>query len=261
MRELARAAAIQRILAREARALGLDRGDEIIERRLAQKMDFLIADLASLEPPDQDTLRRWFAANGDQFAQPPRASFRHLYFAPDRRGAATARADAAALLPRLAGIGPEDPRLADLARQADRFMFRDHYGGRSPEELGKDFGPDFARDLFALAPGAWQGPIRSGYGWHLIWIDRLDPARPADFAAIEDQLRAAWLDQRYREIRDRAYDEMLSRYEIILPDPETLAAEAGGTGPQAALAGPDSGPDSEPVAGPVAGPESGPVDQ
>ena len=78
MRELARAAAIQRILAREARALGLDRGDEIIERRLAQKMDFLIADLASLEPPDQDTLRRWFAANGDQFAQPPRASFRHI---------------------------------------------------------------------------------------------------------------------------------------------------------------------------------------
>lgn len=128
LRQLAREEAIQRILSREALALGLDRDDEIIARRLAQKMDFLLADLATLADPSDAELRDWYAANPDRFALPPRASFRHLYFAPDRRGADGARRDAEQALPALAGLGPDAPQLAGVG---DRFMFRDYYGGRS----------------------------------------------------------------------------------------------------------------------------------
>lgn len=131
--------------AREAVALGLDEDDEIIGRRLAQMMDFLLADLSAMEEPSEAELRAWHSKNQDRFQMPPRASFRHLYFAQDKRGLEGGRADADKLLPTLAGTGPNDPQLSSLA---DRFMFRDYYGGRSPLEISKEFGPDFADQLF-----------------------------------------------------------------------------------------------------------------
>lgn len=213
LRSLGEQRATQRILAREAAAFGLDRDDEIIERRLAQKMDFLLADLAQLEPPDRDALAAWYTAHADRFTQPPRASFRHVYFSPDGRG--DAAASAAAALPEVSGLPIDSPALAAVG---DRFMFQDFYGERTPEQVGKDFGPDFAAALFALQPGAWAGPVRSGYGWHLVRIDTLVPARVPALDEIEADVRAVWTNERYGEIRKRAEDDMRSRYTVVIPD-------------------------------------------
>ena len=85
----------QEILYREALAMGLDKDDEIVKRRMAQKMQFLAEDVAAAREPTTAELKSWFEKNSAKFAQPPRLSFRHLYFSPDRRGA-RARDDAAA---------------------------------------------------------------------------------------------------------------------------------------------------------------------
>ena len=207
--------AMQRILAREAVAFGLDRDDEIIERRLAQKMDFLLADLSALTPPSHDALAAWYATQADRFTQPPRVSFRHLYFSPDGRGDAAARTAAAAALPEVARL-PIDA--AAPAGVGDRFMFQDFYGGRTPEEIGKAFGPDFAAALLTFPPGAWAGPVRSGFGWHLVRIDTVEPARVPALDEIEADVRAAWTQERYAEIRKRAEDEMRARYTVVIPD-------------------------------------------
>ena len=95
MRALVEERVRQEILFREARALGLDKDDEIVKRRMAQKMDFLAADVAALQYPSDAELEAWFAQNSDRFALPPRVSFRHLYFSSDRPGA---RDRAAAIL-------------------------------------------------------------------------------------------------------------------------------------------------------------------
>lgn len=219
VRELAEREVIQRILAHEARLLGLDQDDEVIERRLAQKMDFLLTDLAALQDPSEEQLRVWYEANRDRFVLPPRASFSHLYFSQDRRGVDGARIAAAQLLGTIEEMAPGDP---GLKGKADRFMFRNYYGGRTPLDILKEFGPEFAEDLFTLTPGAWFGPIRSGYGWHLVWIDTLQPGRTADFKAIEADVRSAFLEERYTEIKQRAYAEMRGRYTIVIPDFEAL---------------------------------------
>ena len=225
LQALAEQRAMQRILAREAAAFGLDRDDDVIERRLAQKMDFLLADLSQLTPPTRDELDAWYAAHAAQFTQPARASFRHVYFSPDGRGDAAARAAAAAALPGIAGLPAASPALADVG---DRFMFQDYYGGRTAEALGKEFGPDFAASLFAETPGVWTGPIRSGYGWHLVYLDRLEPARVPALDEIEADVRAAWTNDRYQAIRQRAEEDMRSRYTIVIPDldPADLGALA-----------------------------------
>ena len=96
----------EEVLYREALALGIDKDDTIVKRRMAQKMQFLAEDVAAAREPTLEELGTWYEANRDQFAFPPRVSFRHLYFSPDRRGA-HARDDAAAALTKLAGQ-PED---------------------------------------------------------------------------------------------------------------------------------------------------------
>ena len=94
----------EEVLYREAIALGLDKEDTIVRRRMAQKVQFLIEDAA--RAPTREELETWYQANRDRFALPSRVSFRHLYFSPDRRGA-RAHDDAATALTKLAGQ-PED---------------------------------------------------------------------------------------------------------------------------------------------------------
>ena len=146
----------QEVLYREALAMGLDKDDEIVKRRMAQKMQFLAEDLAAAYEPTTAELRSWFEKNSAKFAQPPRLSFRHLYFSPDTRGA-RARDDAKAALAKLAGQ-PVDSTIATSL--ADPFMFQDYYRDRAPDYLGKEFGPRFALAVAGLASGLVAGTDR-----------------------------------------------------------------------------------------------------
>jgi peptidyl-prolyl cis-trans isomerase C len=200
----------QEILYREAIALGLDKDDTIVKRRMAQKMEFLFEDVAALRQPTPDELQDWFEKNSSRFTLPSRATFRHLYYSPDRRGAGT-REDAARALQKLAG------KAMDAAARGDPFMFQDYYGDRSFDDVAKMFGPAFAHALFRLTPGSWQGPIESGYGWHLVWIDSLTPARIPALEEVEQDVRTAWIEEQRAEIRERAFAAMRDRYEVVLP--------------------------------------------
>ncbi|THK35322.1 peptidyl-prolyl cis-trans isomerase [Ensifer sp. MPMI2T] len=208
----------EEILFREGLALGLDRNDEIIKRRIVQKMDFLAADVAAIQDPDKVELVEWFSRNSERFALPPRASFRQLYFSPDKRGA-SARNDAVAALEALAGKPVDSPEVAALA---DPFMLRTYYRDSTPDQLLKEFGPAFAAELFKLEPAGWRGPLQSGYGWHLVRIDAMDPGRIPAFEEVAAEVRSAWQDDRYREIKRAALDEMRSRYTVVVAPLDTV---------------------------------------
>lgn len=201
----------EEVLAREAVALGLDRGDPIIRRRLAQKIDFLAADIAALQDPSDAVLQTWYMANSARFAMPPRSSFHHLYFSSDR--GARAPEDAAAALEQVSGGGIDAARAS-----ADPFMFRDYYSEQTPEQVAREFGAGFATALFELKPGVWSGPIRSGYGWHLIYVDALIPGRIPAYEEIAPDVKQAWLEDQQRALRDKAYETMRARYRVVLPD-------------------------------------------
>jgi peptidyl-prolyl cis-trans isomerase C len=206
----------EEILSREAVALGLDKEDEIIKRRLAQKMDFLAADIAALQDPGDAELRPWYKQNSDRFALPPRASFRHLYFSFDRPGA---RDRAGGILDKISGKPADAPEVATVA---DPFMFQDYYAERAPDQIAKEFGPDFAKAVFQLKPGAWRGPIESGYGWHLIFVDAFEPGRVPAFEEVEPDVKSAWLDEKQREIKRVAFEAMRARYTVVVPPIESV---------------------------------------
>lgn len=217
------------ILVREAKDLGLDRDDEVIKRRLAQKMDFLFEDAAKAREPTEAELRDWFSNNADRFAEPPRIDFHHLYFALDR---GRTDKDVAAIKVRIDGR-KDDDATAEIAA-ADQFMFQDVYTDTTPDQIAKTFGPGFAKAVFSLPKGGWQGPIASGYGWHLVYVDALVPAALPKFEAVEPQVKTAWLDEQTQTLKRKTFDELKSRYTVVTPpldDPSLVAPSAAETGP------------------------------
>ena len=182
---------------------------------MAQKMQFLAEDVAAAREPTTGELRSWFEKNSAKFEQPPRLSFRHLYFSPDRRPA-HAREDAAKALVKLDGQ-PEDSKLA--ATLADPFMFQDYYRDRAPDYLGKEFGPQFALAVAKLPPGSWQGPIESGFGWHLVFVDTVIPGNIPAFEEVEPDVKIAWLGEQKAQAWEKAYRDMRAKYTVLLPAP------------------------------------------
>ena len=179
----------EEILYREALALGLERGDTIIKRRLAQKMEFLADDLSAVRDPSVEELRAWYSRNPARFADPGRRSFRHLYFSADRRGD-RAQQDAARAL---AKLGRTPAGATALSAIGDPFMFQEHYADRTAEQVAAIFGSHFAAAVRQLPVGTWQGPIESGLGWHLVFVDTLIPGRVPPFEEVEADVKAAWL--------------------------------------------------------------------
>jgi peptidyl-prolyl cis-trans isomerase C len=215
----------EEVLYREAIALGIDKDDTIVKRRMAQKMQFFAEDVAAAREPMLEELGTWYQANRDQFAFPTRVSFRHLYFSPDRRGG-RAHDDAAAALTKLAAQ-PEDSNLA--ANLADAFMFQVYYRDREPEFLGKEFGPNFALAVAKLPPGSWQGPVESGFGWHLVFVDTLIPGRVPAFEEVEADVKIAWLAEQKTLAWQKAYQDMRAKYTVLLPGPAESAPANGET--------------------------------
>lgn len=203
----------EEVLYREAVAMGLDKDDTIVKRRMAQKLQFLAEDVAAAYEPDDAELEAWYAANADKFALPGRISFRQLYFSPDERGR-QAYADAQTALATLADQAVDTELAASLG---DSFMLQDYYADRTPEQIAKEFGPVFAQAVFRAATGSWQGPVESGFGWHLVFVDSFVPGRQPAFAEVAPEVKTAWLARRKEEGWRKAYAEMRGKYTVVLP--------------------------------------------
>ncbi len=223
MRNLVEDKVHQEILYREGLALGLDRDDTIVKRRLAQKMEFLSDDVSALRDPSLDELKKWYAKHGAQFTLPSRITFRHLYFSSDKRGSKARDAAVAAL----AKLPDNSAATIDLTSLGDRFMFQDHYAESTSDQVAKVFGTRFAEELLKLRPGKWNGPVESGLGWHLVWVDAITPRRTPDFEEVDvSEIKSQWLAAQRAETKRELFAAMRARYEIVLPRGSQSFADA-----------------------------------
>ena len=225
MRTLIEERVREEILYREALALGLDRGDTIVKRRMAQKVESLSDDVSDLPDPSPEELRQWYASHDSQFAWPARFTFRHVFFSTNRRGAQAEEAARLAL---------EKADQAGDKGLGDEFMFKDFYVNSTADEIATVFGASFSEELSNLKPGGWSGPIESGLGWHLVRMESATPRRVREFEEVEPpEIKTQWtLAQRLERRRER-FTAIRARYEVVLPQPSlpATAAVAAALGP------------------------------
>lgn len=212
------------ILHREALAMGLDVGDTVIERRLAQKVEMLAQSLITPKEPTDDELRAWYAETPDRFKQPDLYWLTHIYFSLDERGTATLN-DAQEVLAELESL---DELPASYEDYGDRFMLQNYYASSTKLEIGKLFGSAFADAVVELEPAAWRGPIESGYGTHLVFISAVQRHEPPSFDAVKAQLKDEWIGEKIDDLSDRFIDNLISRYDIVIEEtavPVTLPGQ------------------------------------
>jgi peptidyl-prolyl cis-trans isomerase C len=107
-------------------------------------------------------------------------------------------------------------------------MFRDYYADRSPDQVDSEFGGKFERSVFELKPGSWLGPLESGFGWHLVFVDSLTPGRVPEFAEVESEVKSEWIKDQRAEFKRKACEAMKARYEIVLPTERAIEAATSG---------------------------------
>ena len=188
----------------------LDENDTIVRRRLAQKLEFLVQDTSRLAEPTEDDLRRYYATHAEQFRTDPRVSFRHVFFSRERRKDATG--DATAALAELSG------HEADAPKSGDRLMLNSELHDLDAQAVASLFGPGFAQAVFALRPAAWHGPIKSGYGIHLVRVSELKPAQQREFADVRTQVVERWREQHRRETDERYFAALLKKYDVVVDE-------------------------------------------
>jgi hypothetical protein len=189
------------MLYREALRLGLDEGDEIVRRRLIQKIGFLYEGDPA-EVPEAE-LRAYYDDHRAEFGNPANASIRLLYFDPDRAGwdAAEARASAALSAGRTA--------------TADRSPLAAEYSGLGPQDAIQLFGDTpIVEALFSAPVGQWSGPYRSGYGWHLLYVSERGAAEIPTFEEVRDVVVASFGESRRGERLAEQLEELSERYEV-----------------------------------------------
>jgi parvulin-like peptidyl-prolyl isomerase len=192
-------------LYREALDLGLDRSDPLVRRRMVQRMRMAIEARALSPEPTDAELQAWYAAHPERFDQPARTRFVQLYFARDH--AAAARAELERL--RAANAAPD----ADDA-QGEPFLHPAEQPPLSDSELALRFGADFAAALAPLPVGAWQGPVASAYGHHLVYVQERTQAGVAPFESVREQTRLGFLADRRAQVLAATLAELREGVEV-----------------------------------------------
>jgi hypothetical protein len=184
---------------REALAMGLERDDPIVRRRLSQKVQFIL-DSGAPAAPTEAELQRWLDEHADAYRLEPTYTLRQVFFDAAKRGDGTDAAVAAARRALTAG------RTVD----GDATMLPATLSG-SASDVARNFGTDFEAALRMLPTGSWQGPVRSGFGLHLVLVERRTDGRLARLDEVRDAVardlghaRAQAADEAYyRRLRDK----------------------------------------------------------
>jgi hypothetical protein len=200
---------------REALALGLDKDDTVIRRRLRQKMEFVSEDIAAQGQPTDDELNAYLRAHPESFRTQQLFTFSQVYLDPLKHGGNLAR-DVAQLLAQLGQGGVK----IDPASLGDALMLEHSYAGVAGSEVASQFGDGFAAALGTLAPGKWQGPVESGYGVHLVLLSqRTDATLPA-LAEVRDAVVREWTNARRLETNEKFFQELLKHYTVTIEQPK-----------------------------------------
>lgn len=207
------------VLYREALARNLDNNDQLIRRRLIQKMEYLAQGFYDdIEPLQQADLLKFYTANQQQYIKPAEITFTHVYLSAAAGEASEKKPAVENLLQKL---NREQIPFEQASRHGERFLYNRNYVNRDIDEIGSHFGEDFQQQIFALqASDSWQGPIRSNYGWHLVLIKNIRPSYLPPFEQISSAVLADAKREQHQLRLAEAVDQLIAQYQISIETTE-----------------------------------------
>lgn len=192
---------------RTAIELGLHESDEVIRRRMIQRME-KHAQSAQQQTPTEEDLSELYKEEEARWQIPARYSFEQIFFSSDRDGDAEQRASEI-----LAAL----QQGAEPGAAGDPFLHGRQFAARSLQDMTFMFGAAFSDAVAAQGPpqGTWFGPVPSAYGYHLLYVEDIDPQRQRSLEEVKPKLAQIWREQQQREQLNNYIQELRQRYVVV----------------------------------------------
>lgn len=204
---------------REALALGLDDEDTIVKRRLRQKYEFLVEDLGGDQEPGDEELAAYLQEHSRLFKLDAQLAFKQIFLDPSKSRNTTAYIDSIK-----SRLNNNTLSRSEILELSDSFMLAFSHPFSAARVIDSNFGTGFTDKLLELPTGSWQGPIKSGYGYHLVHVEQSIAAREPALDEVRPRVLVEWQRDQKQAFLQKHYQSLLLKYEVVI---ETAQADSG----------------------------------
>ena len=204
----------EEILYREALALGLDKDDSIVRRRLSQKMQFITEDIVDVVASTDQELNEFLQKNQETYRKAAIFSFIQVYINPNKH-LDTLEVVTKSLLNKLS---QSEYNITEIS---DPLMLSNEFINVSTDEISRQLGNDFLDSFLKIEKAKWQGPIRSGFGYHLVFINEYIPDEIPSLAEVREIVERDWLVLKRKQFNDNFYNTLRAQYNVIIENSES----------------------------------------
>jgi len=191
---------------RQGEDMGLIENDPIIKRRVQQKIEFMLNDsFGSLEPSPED-LQTYLDKHQEKYMIEPVYSFKHIYINPEKHD------DLDGYLTQLRSKDLD----AIYQDSGDSIMLESKYESISTDQVARLFGRKFVESMNALAIQQWLGPVKSGFGVHLLLIENKQPRHLATLDEVDFEIKLDYRLELQKKAINAFYAELLKKYNLII---------------------------------------------
>ncbi|WP_296680376.1 peptidylprolyl isomerase [Novosphingobium sp.] len=195
---------------REALRLGLDKDDEVVVKRMRNKMLALAASEAEAASPSDIQLQELIDKNPARYAAETRFSFDQVYVGAD---SPKSRDKARMALAKLRG----GSRSEDVSQPVPIPL---HFAGEPASTVASMLGDSFVASLRDLPTGQWSGPVLSGVGLHLVRVSARTAAAKPRLEDVRQAVENDWRANTARRAEDAAYRRILEGYDVVIEMPK-----------------------------------------
>ncbi len=202
---------IEEVFYREALAMGMDKNDSLIRRRLHQKMAFIASDTAAAVRADDAELQRYLDAHPEKFQRDATYSFEHVYLRvePD---AERMQAKLSAVVNALENGQPA---------QSESTLLPPRFDQVTAFQVDRVLGAGFADTLATLPLESWQGPVDSGLGLHFVFVESVVPGEVPSLEEAREDVEREWRNEKYAELKQNMIEALLAKYDIKVESSDT----------------------------------------
>lgn len=206
--------------------MGLLDGDEVIQRRIQQKVEFIVEEVANSLNPSDEELKAFLEANRENYLSDQLFSFQHVYLDPLKHQNFRVKQDETLVKVNKidnfnSGSAQENLTKADEKKKTNQLMslsddiFLEYqYSNISHALVTRNFGSQFAETLQTMPLGNWLQDVKSGYGKHIV---KLTIREGGEFQALDEvkyQVKKDWLIEQRTLNLASFYKQLFEEYSV-----------------------------------------------
>ena len=199
---------------REGRAMMLDVDDQVINRRLRQKMDYLLEDMASANEPSDEVLLQYYEANKDSYRSPMRYSLTQVYVSVDRSDEELKQR-----------LHSQQQRIEQgLAPEGDPGLLPHEISLETEAQLERQFGHGFVVGLQDKPLNQWVGPVESSLGFHYLFLKTRKIGQAKPFSLVKETVLNDWQYHNAKSYKADYEKRLLALYQVDVQMPQMKVA-------------------------------------